>query len=134
MPWKPINRCARASISTWRRTRAIVGAVRRACDGFGVLDERTLAAHCVHVTAAEMDALQRRRVNVVHNPQSNCNNAVGIGQSCWNLCRRGVLVGLGSDGYSPRMWDEFKTAFHVQKLRDARPARGLRARLTPPLS
>jgi len=32
------------------------------------------------------------------------------------LGRRGVLVGLGSDGYTPRMWDEFKTAFHVQKL------------------
>ena len=28
-----------------------------------------------------------------------------------------MLVGLGSDGYSPRMWDEFKTALHVQKLR-----------------
>jgi cytosine/adenosine deaminase-related metal-dependent hydrolase len=28
-----------------------------------------------------------------------------------------VLVGLGTDGYSPRLWDEFKTALHVQKLR-----------------
>ena len=27
------------------------------------------------------------------------------------------MVGLGSDGYTPRMWDEFKTAFHLQKLR-----------------
>jgi cytosine/adenosine deaminase-related metal-dependent hydrolase len=24
---------------------------------------------------------------------------------------------LGSDGYSPRLWDEFKTALHLQKLR-----------------
>ena len=33
-------------------------------------------------------------------------------------------MGLGSDGYSPRMWEEFKTAFHVQKLqaRDPRVA------------
>jgi cytosine/adenosine deaminase-related metal-dependent hydrolase len=31
------------------------------------------------------------------------------------------MVGLGSDGYSPRMWDEFKTALHVQKLRTGNP-------------
>ena len=35
-----------------------------------------------------------------------------------------MLVGLGSDGYSPRMWDEFKTAFHVQKLRTGDPRVG----------
>jgi cytosine/adenosine deaminase-related metal-dependent hydrolase len=31
-------------------------------------------------------------------------------------------VGLGSDGCSPRMWDEFQTACHLQKVR-ARDAR-----------
>jgi cytosine/adenosine deaminase-related metal-dependent hydrolase len=81
-----------------------------------VLDERALAAHCVHVSAREMSALARRRVNVIHNPQSNCNNAVGVA-NLRELFRRGVRVGLGSDGYSARMWEEFKTALHVQKLR-----------------
>jgi putative selenium metabolism protein SsnA len=91
------------------------GAVRRLCD-FGILDQRALAAHCVHVTAAERGLLARRGVNVIHNPQSNCNNAVGAA-GLPEMFRAGVLVGLGSDGYSPRMWDEFKTALHVQKLR-----------------
>jgi putative selenium metabolism protein SsnA len=95
-------------------------AVRRLCDA-GVLDEKALAAHCIHITAAERTALARRRVNVVHNPQSNCNNAVGIA-NLPALFRRGVRVGLGSDGYSPRMWDEFKLGYHLQKLR-ARDAR-----------
>ena len=90
------------------------GAVKRLRD-LGVLDEHCLAAHCVHVTAAGIGTLARRRVNVVHNPQSNCNNAVGAARLL-ELVRRGVLVGLGSDGYSPRMFEEFKTAFHVQKL------------------
>lgn len=90
-------------------------AVRRLLDA-GVLDDRALAIHCVHVTAAEMRALARRGVNIVHCPQSNCNNAVGAARLL-ELFRRGALVGLGSDGYSPRMWDEFKTAYHVQKLR-----------------
>jgi putative selenium metabolism protein SsnA len=90
-------------------------AVRRLCD-LGILDERALAAHCVHTTAAERGLLARRRVNVIHNPQSNCNNAVGTA-AVLEMFRDGVLVGLGSDGYSPRLWDEFKTALHVQKLR-----------------
>jgi cytosine/adenosine deaminase-related metal-dependent hydrolase len=37
------------------------------------------------------------------------------------MFRRGVLVGLGSDGYSPRMFEEFKTALHVQKLQAGDP-------------
>jgi putative selenium metabolism protein SsnA len=94
--------------------RCDAGAAKRLCD-LGILDERSLAAHCVHVTPPEIASLARRRVNVVHNPQSNCNNAVGAAKLL-EMMRRGVLVGLGSDGYTPRMWDEFKTAFHVQKL------------------
>ena len=82
----------------------------------GVLDERALAAHCIHVSAADIASLARHKINVVHNPQSNCNNAVGAARVL-EMVKAGVLVGLGSDGYSPRMWDEFKTAFHMQKLR-----------------
>jgi putative selenium metabolism protein SsnA len=94
-------------------------AVRR-LDKLGVLDECTVAAHCLRVSAAGMETLARRGVNVVHNPQSNCNNAVGAARLP-ELFRRGVTVGLGSDGYSPRMWDEFKTALHVQRLRTRDP-------------
>ena len=91
------------------------GAVRRLAK-FGVLDEKSIAAHCVHVTAAERALLGRRRVNVVHNPQSNCNNAVGIADLA-ALASASVRAGLGSDGCSPRMWDEFKAAYHLQKVR-----------------
>ena len=89
-------------------------AVTRLCHA-GILDDRVLAAHCVHVSAAEIRMLARRHVNVVHNPQSNCNNAVGTARLL-DFVKAKVLVGLGSDGYSPRMWEEFKTAFHLQKL------------------
>ena len=97
-------------------------AVRRLAKA-GVLDERTLAAHSLRVTGADMAVLARHGVNVVHNPQSNCNNAVGIAKVL-ELVGCGVLVGLGSDGYCPRMWDEFKTAFHAQKLRRCDPRVG----------
>jgi putative selenium metabolism protein SsnA len=93
--------------------------VRRLHD-LGILDDRSLAAHCVHVSGADIAALARHQINVIHNPQSNCNNAVGAAKLL-EMVRQGVLVGLGSDGYTPRMWEEFKTAFHVQKLRAADP-------------
>ncbi|HLJ44700.1 MAG TPA: amidohydrolase family protein [Bryobacteraceae bacterium] len=89
------------------------GAVRRLAK-LGILNERTIAAHCVHVTAAERKLLSSTGANVVHNPQSNCNNAVGAARLP-ELFHDKVLVGLGSDGYSPRLWDEFKTALHIQK-------------------
>jgi putative selenium metabolism protein SsnA len=86
----------------------------------GVLGPRSLAAHCVHVTAADIRALARHGVNVIHNPQSNCNNAVGTAPLL-EMTKAGVLVGLGSDGYTANLWEEFKTAFHLQKLRTADP-------------
>jgi putative selenium metabolism protein SsnA len=98
------------------------GAVHR-LDKAGILNECTLAAHCLNVTSRDMAALARQKVNVIHNPQSNCNNALGIA-NVMELAHRGALVGLGSDGYCPRMWDEFKTAFHVQKLRTGDPRVG----------
>ena len=95
----------------------------RRLSNVGVLNERTLAAHCVHVSAADMTCLARRGVNVIHNPQSNCNNAVGAA-NLTGLLHRSVMAGLGSDGYSPRMWEEFITASHVQKLSTRDPRAG----------
>lgn len=96
--------------------------VRRLQD-LRVLTERCLAAHCIHVTAGDIAALARIGAQVVHNPQSNSNNAVGVAKLI-ELLRAGVLVGLGSDGYTPRMWEEFKTAFHLQKVRTGDPRVG----------
>jgi putative selenium metabolism protein SsnA len=101
------------------RRRYHKSPVRRLRD-LGILDDRSLAAHCVHVSTRDIAALARRRINVVHNPQSNCNNAVGIAPLL-EMFRQGVLVGLGSDGYTPRMWEEFKAAFHMQKVREGDP-------------
>jgi putative selenium metabolism protein SsnA len=98
------------------------GAVTR-LNRLGILNQSTLAAHAIHVTAAERKALARSGVNVIHNPQSNCNNAVGTA-ALIELFRDGVMVGLGSDGYSPRLWEEFKTAANLQKVRARDPRVG----------
>lgn len=94
------------------------GAVHR-LDSLGILNERTLAAHCIHLTAADRRILIERRVNVAHNPQSNCNNAVGLAELV-----PGVLTGLGTDGFSPRIWDEVKTSLGLTKLSARDPRAG----------
>lgn len=81
----------------------------------GGLGPRTLAIHCVHVSPAEMALLKKTGTCVVHNPQSNTNNAVGVAPIP-ELMKRGVLVGLGTDGMTSNMRDEVRMANILHKL------------------
>ena len=45
---------------------------------------------------------------VTHQPRSNMNNGVGVAP-VEGLLRSGVKVGLGTDGFSHTMWEEWKT-------------------------
>ncbi len=87
----------------------------------GVLGAKTIAAHCVHVDAGEIEILQRTKTNVAHNPRSNMNNAVGVADVP-GMMRRGLNVGLGNDGFSNNMFAEMKTAYllHKSHRRDPR--------------
>jgi putative selenium metabolism protein SsnA len=91
--------------------------------GMGILGAKTLAIHCVHVDENDIDTLRGTKTNVVHNPQSNCNNGVGVAPVL-EMMHRGVCVGLGSDGYTANMFDEIRTANILHKLahRDPRVA------------
>ncbi len=80
----------------------------------GVLHGQTIAAHCVHIDERELDILAQTGVNVVHNPRSNMNNAVGAADLIgWQ--RRGCRVGLGNDGFSNNMWSEMTVASLLHK-------------------
>jgi putative selenium metabolism protein SsnA len=81
----------------------------------GALGELTIAAHCVHIDAYEMELLQRTRAKVAHNPRSNMNNAVGVADVL-GMLRRGITVGLGNDGFSNNMFTEMTTAYLMHKL------------------
>jgi cytosine/adenosine deaminase-related metal-dependent hydrolase len=81
----------------------------------GILGEKTIAAHCVHVDLNEIDALKETGTKVSHNPRSNMNNAVGVA-NVPELLRYGLTVGLGNDGFSNNMFSECKTAYLVHKL------------------
>ncbi|HHY32646.1 MAG TPA: putative aminohydrolase SsnA [Firmicutes bacterium] len=90
-------------------------------DAFGILGPKTIAAHCVHITEAEMEILRERDVNVVHNPESNMGNAVGVAPVL-RMMARGVRVGLGTDGYTADMFESVKVANTLHKLAEKNPS------------
>ncbi len=81
----------------------------------GILGERTIAAHCVHVDQSEIDVLAATGTWVTHQPRSNMNNGVGVAP-IERMLRAGVNVGLGNDGFSNQMFAEMKAAYLVHKL------------------
>ena len=89
---------------------------------FGILGPRSIAAHCVHINEKEMDILARTRTPVVHNPQSNANNAVGIADIV-TMTNRGVLVGLGTDAMTNNMMEEARVGVWLQHLKHG-PSKG----------
>jgi putative selenium metabolism protein SsnA len=90
---------------------------------FGILGRQSLAAHCVHVSRREMDILAETGTAVIHNPQSNLNNAVGIAE-IGEMTRRGVLVGLGTDAMTTDMLEELRVALWALHLRTGNPSGG----------
>jgi len=82
---------------------------------FGILGPKTIAAHCVHVNEHEMDLLERTGTAVVHNPQSNMNNAVGVADIL-KMFHKGILVGLGTDAMTVNMMEEVRVALWAQHL------------------
>ena len=47
-------------------------------DKMGASGEKSLFIHCVHIDESEMDLIAATKTGVVHNPESNMNNAVGV--------------------------------------------------------
>jgi putative selenium metabolism protein SsnA len=80
----------------------------------GILGRKTLAAHCVHVDEVEMDRLAETETMVVHNPQSNLNNAVGIADVI-AMRKKGIVVGLGTDAMTVDMLEEMRAALWSQR-------------------
>ena len=73
-----------------------VTPVRRLHD-LGLFDVPVAAAHCVHLTAEDLDLIVAKGVGVVHNPGSNMKLGSGFAPVP-ELLQRGAIVGLGTDG------------------------------------
>ncbi len=84
-----------------------------------VLGKKSIAVHCIHIDDAEMEILKETDTIVVHNPESNMGNAVGCADVL-SLLEKGILLGLGTDGYATDMLESYKAAnmLHKHNLSD----------------
>jgi putative selenium metabolism protein SsnA len=89
---------------------------------FGILGPKTLAVHAVHVDSREIRLLSDTGTWVAHQPRSNMNNGVGV-SDVESMMRSGIKVCLGNDGFSNTMWEEWKVAYLVHKLKNLDPRR-----------
>jgi putative selenium metabolism protein SsnA len=91
-----------------------------------ILGPKTIVAHAVHVDAREIALLAESQTWVTHQPRSNMNNGVGAA-AVESMMRSGVNVGLGTDGFSHTMWEEWKSAYLLHKVwhRDPRRMNGM---------
>lgn len=84
----------------------------------GMFELPTLAAHCVHIYADDIQILRDNNVNVANNPTSNLKLASGFAP-VEKLLNEGVNVALGTDGSSSNnnlnMFEEIHLASIINK-------------------
>jgi len=119
-----------SSESTWEVDESLARWGRRPIEVFhqrGVLSERTVVAHCVWLSDAEIDLLARTGTAVAHCPCSNMKLSSGPAR-VGDLRAAGVTVGLGSDGEKENnnldMVEELKFASLLQKVTTLDPTTG----------
>jgi 5-methylthioadenosine/S-adenosylhomocysteine deaminase len=88
-------------------------------DSLGLWNGRSIAAHAVHVTPADIAILARRHVGVSHNPESNMKLASGAAPVV-AMRAAGIAVGLGTDGAASNndldMFEAMRQAAFLHKL------------------
>lgn len=86
-------------------------------EAFGLLGERTILAHAVHLSEQEVKIVAETGSGVSHCPCSNTAITSGTARVRW-LLDRGVDVGLGTDvsgGYSPSVLEAARQASMVSR-------------------
>ncbi len=86
-------------------------------DTHGLLTERTILAHCVHISEDEVKLCAERGAGIAHCPISNTGLTSGEAKVRW-MIEGGVKVGLGTDcsgGYSPSILESARQASNVSR-------------------
>jgi putative selenium metabolism protein SsnA len=77
---------------------------------YGLLDERALLAHTIHLQEEDYRILAEAGCTLIHNPESNANNGVGR-LDVPRVTALGCRVGLGTDGMASAMLRALRAAF-----------------------
>jgi putative selenium metabolism protein SsnA len=80
----------------------------------GVLSEKTILAHGIYLSPADLEIIKQHRCWLIHNARSNMNNSVGYAPVQHFADR----VSLGTDGFPADMFEESRLAYF--KGRDAK--------------
>lgn len=91
-------------------------------DQFGILRPESILAHGIHLDEGEIARLAETQTWVTHQPRSNMNNAVGVAP-VEDMLAAGMRVGMGNDGFSNTMWQEWKEAYLLHKIYHRDPQR-----------
>ncbi len=85
----------------------------------GILRNRIIGAHCVHLSDRDMEIMKEYNVSAVHNPQSNMKLASGI-SPVQKMLDLGINVALGTDSSCSNnnldMIGEMRSAALLQKV------------------
>ncbi|MDV3253728.1 amidohydrolase [Devosia sp. BK] len=86
--------------------------------GLGLLDERSILAHCIWLDDEEIELLAETGASVAHNPVSNAKLASGIAPIP-AMRQAGIVVGLGTDSTvsnnSLDIFQEMKASILLQR-------------------
>jgi putative selenium metabolism protein SsnA len=109
-----------------RRTRRVHGCgIVDRLERHGLLSERSLLVHGVHLADSDLAGVTAAGAWLVHNPRSNMNNAVGHAP----IERFGERAALGTDGWPADMLAELRFAHFRERehlgLRRAYPSTAL---------
>lgn len=89
-------------------------------DRYGLLGQRTVLAHGVHLSDEELDLLAARGTRIAHCPNSNLFLGSGL-FPLHHVREAGVIVGLGSDigaGTTPSLFTAMADAYKVQQVQN----------------
>jgi 5-methylthioadenosine/S-adenosylhomocysteine deaminase len=81
----------------------------------GLFENKTIAAHCVHLSDKEQDILKKYNVMVAHNPSSNLKLASGIAP-IQEYINNGIAVSIGTDGASSNNQLNMVKEMHLASL------------------
>lgn len=88
-------------------------------DSFGILNQNSIMAHCIHMSDSEIKLLMDRNVGISHCPNSNFSLQSGV-LNIQKLIGLGFhKIGLGTDcagGYSPSILDSMRQALIASKV------------------
>jgi 5-methylthioadenosine/S-adenosylhomocysteine deaminase len=86
----------------------------------GVLDERMVLAHAIHIDQNDIDMIKQSGAGVAYNPMANAKGATGIAPA-WDMYRQGIPMGLGTDGPMSSnqvdLWRTLSYAANMQRLK-----------------